>query len=312
VETAGDLQARLGVVCVENNGACINKSLTPDSYEEARSAASPLAGPRNLTIQYQLTGRTIPCSMPAGGLVHAQIPLPSKFQRPGFAPPALGLFIGEATAAGDCKLLSIPEDEQVAVEALVDGTTYRGLIPKTGSSLLSMDADPDFFRTDYIIDEPGDNSSGKDDIEFVRFGLLKNGLAPGNTMLIKVPVRNLQETGTAQIEFSFTNVGPGALDGPSLLPPSFLLKVLCSKKHESCRIAETSPSSVGPLVKVEGVIPPVESGVTYVLLELDFTGVGTAALRIRAGVANGYDYAPDLQPQTWTYPGSGNSFRVDF
>lgn len=310
-ETDPDLPERLGVVCREINDGedCSSEILTPSSYQSAWDNATALGGIRNLELQFGNDGRVVPCLLPGSSinaLVHAQMPLPSRFEQLGEPPPALGIYIHEQSSSGSCELKSIPEGELVVVEAYDGGRIYRGLIGRTGEDPVIMDADPDFFRADYIVDDPTDNPTGKDDIGLTRFGLMSDDGAPGDTMLVKTSVANVQEEGTAQFLITFSEVEGG------LLPETFEVNVICSKQQGSCWMTGTSPASVGSHVVVSGVMDGEGDG--HMVMKLNFAGVTSARLRIQAGVANSYDYAPDLgmDAKLWKHPGSGNSFTISF
>jgi PKD repeat protein len=315
-EVSDILPKRLGAVCIEEDGACnagTSSILTPTTYEEARNTATPLDAPRpNLEIEFQLTGRTIPCTVPGQNVfVHAQIPLPSKFQQPAFAPPALGLYIDKADQKGNCELNSIPYGELVVVESIdEDGNTATGVIGSSGNGPIVLSPDPDLYNVTKIWDDIGDNPSGKDDIFLTRMGVTKDGSGdPTNTLLVNVLASKLQETGTAQFQLSFTDVqGPRGGTSP-LLPSSVQVRVICSKQKASCTVSEVSPSAASQYVTVSG--NPTD-GVSSVELRMNITGVQSLKLRVRAGVSNGFDYSPDLSkdPFLWTWPGDSNTFKV--
>ncbi len=318
-EVDPQLPARLGVVCRQMAGgeACISEILQAASYEVARLSATPLTGPRKLDLQFRFTGRVIPCTLPGAvgtAFAHALVPLPGGYAQPDLPPPALGLFIGPAGPADPCILKSIPEGELAVVEAVDEaGTVFRGLIGRTSSSPVALEADPEFYRVDYIVDDPDDNPAGKDDIGLTRFGLLRhasNPNLPGATMLLRVSLRKVQATGNTHLNVVVREIR--GLHGQVLLPASVEIRVLCSRHRGGCWGGQTLPGGVASRVRVGGVI--AASGNGYADIRIDFSGVRSARFRLRAGVADGYDDAPDLSEEAkqWVYPGSGNSFTVSF
>jgi hypothetical protein len=313
------LPARLGTVCVEASAGapCSSEILTPASYQTARLAATPLTGPRTLELQYRFTGRVIPCTAPGAvgsANAHAMIPLPPGYTIPGRPPPALGLWIGAVGEATDCVLKSIPDGELVVVEAIDEtGTVFRGLIGRHSSAPLQLEADPDFFRVDYIVDDPDDNPGGRDDLGLTRFGLLRSPLSPGSpgeTLLMRMSLRKVPATGNTQVNLVIREIT--GIAGQVLLPHSVQVRIRCSRQRGGCWAGEISPSSAASLVRVSGVIAPDGDG--YADVRINFTGVSSARFRARAGAAGGFDDAPDVgvEPKLWEFPGSGNSFTVSF
>jgi PKD repeat protein len=324
-EVDNDLPQRLGAVCVEQTTGCTSAVLTPTTYNQARAAARtlPLAQNRDLLIQFQLVGRTIPCSLEGADDALAYVSLLLGGDEFKVSPsPSISSGLGLYTflyekAVGTCELKSIPEGEEAVVEIQDEsGQVFRGLVASEGTAPLVLDADPDFYHKTMLSDGFGDNPSGKDDIGLVRFGLLKNSAGgPGNVFAIKLSTRAVQENGEAQFLFELTDIR--GENGALLSPSAYSFRAQCSKQKDKCKVSQVSPSGASPkILSVLGSGDP--GGYGTIDTRLNFTGVHSAKLRVRAGVANGYDYWPNLVNgswvfHSWTYPtGPGGSVFVPF
>jgi hypothetical protein len=308
VPTDDNLPNRVGAVLIEPGTSA---RLTDDNYYSARAAATALTGNRDISISFQPGERIIACTLNGANTaayVYAMLPLSPGLVPPSSStlPPALGTYVDRTdSSGGSCELKGVPSDELVVVEAKEDdGDTYRALVAP-GETSVTLEEDPGFFRVDYILDPWGDNSVGKDDVGLVVFGLNRVNGAPGDEFTIKADTRAVQERGTAQFLFDIAELNGGA---------GFQVKVICSKQQGTCKLAEVSPSSeAAKVLGVEGSLNP-NTGDGWVSVRLNFAGINSAKLRLRAGIDNGYDYAPDGGGFTqWTRSGNGdNSFNIAF
>jgi PKD repeat protein len=306
-DTDPDLPDRLSAVCVENGGMCDSRVLIPTTYEDARNAATPLpAANRDLSIDFQPLARTIPCQLEGTkpALAYLTLLLPdTTYQIPALSGyrKGLGLYIAPVTPAGECQLNHVPEGQEALVEVQdEDGNVYRGLIPSTGNTPLPLGADPRFYHKTIEVDGYGDNPLGKSDFGLVRFGLLNAGTlenpVPGTTFVIKMSTRAVQVSGLTQFLFDFSEVRD--VNGQSLNPSAYSLRVQCPTQRGACQISQVSPSSASTkILGAWGVSNP--AGFGYVELHVNFTGVHRADLHARAGTADGFDHWPKSGSHRW-------------
>lgn len=293
-----NLPNRVGAVCVESNGACTNAALTPDNVYAAIAAATPLASDRNISLGFHADVQAVvPCTLTGASYparVHVISALdPSKLgtmPRNDFYPPGIGHFVDavNSDAAGECQIKSVPAGHTVVVEAQdADGDVYRAVLTP-GETSLVMEEDPDFFYAYYLLDGYGDNASGKDDVTLVTFGTNRNADGTqGNTLMVKADSRAIQENGTAQfhVEVKDARDASGAV-----IVPSILAKVICSKQKGTCELAEVT----GDPARFLGVTGHLDSaGDGWVTVQFDVSGAVSAEVMVRAGVADGYDFAPN-------------------
>jgi PKD repeat protein len=315
VAADNDLPARLSAVCVETGGACTSEILTPTTYGIARGAATALdAANRDLSIQFRLVGRTIPCDLGGGtpNFLFVTLPLDENlYPTPDF-PPGLGLYVAEVLEGEPCLLKNIPDGEGAVVEGRDDdGTTYRGYIPPTNSSApVVVEADPNFFHKTLEIDDFDDNASGKDDITLLRFGLANVGTpsAPqrGTTFILKLTNRQVQEKGQSHYLFDFRSIQ--GTSGPT----AYSFRVQCSRQEGRCNVSQVSPSrAASRILGVWGTAHP--NGQGSVEVHSNFAGATSAMFNLRAGVSNGFDFWPNSGFHTWVRSDvAGGTFKVAF
>jgi hypothetical protein len=315
VATDPTLPEREGAIFIHSAGESdpfdtgASTRLTQEHYYTARERSKALPdGVHTLTLFFEPGGRTLDCRLDGAtypAFVYAMLPLDRS--RGGIfnvtPDPALGVWANEVVGENTPCKVKIPAGLDVVLEAQdPDGTVYRSLVGSNDPSggTVIMGADPKLEGVSHIVDPWDDNPGGKDDL-----GLGIVGLDEAGNLVIKFDVRKIQERGTAQLRFALSR-----LNGQ---PGSIEVMALCSKQHNRCWIAEMNSTTalvMNPAPFVDGRIN--SNGDGWVLLRIhDFVNITSADIRVRAGVANGYDFAPDLAPFVWSR-GNGNSWKVAF
>jgi hypothetical protein len=325
----GGIAAREGVVFIQspaddfgtgNGGARLIPSNIYTAFENRM--ALDANGVIELTLLRNNTTNTIRCTVASTEFpvyVFAMYPLIASRVPPGFTnyDPATGPGADVVNSqTGDCTL-EVAKDQDVVVEGQdEDGNTFSGSV-SAGETMVTLTPDPDFFFKYYLFDSKGDNLKGKDDGVLAIFGTAWNSdrTAQGDDFLIKWEIYNVQDRGTAQILFEISELRD--VSG-NLIIPSIQAKVLASKQKGTVHLAEVTPS--GYQVAVSGGINSA-SGNGYVVVRYVgvMQGIQSAKAWMRAGVADGYDYAPNLDPfgnivrDLWTRTTNpGSSWEMSF
>jgi hypothetical protein len=212
-------------------------------------------------------------------------------------PAAIGWYVAKTSSPA---ILVLPADEPGLMEG-EDGDKNRYIgYAEPGATNVTLYQMPGFYYT-YYIDEPfGDAPLRKDDLGPVVYGTGKievgEAVEQTDDFYIQTLIRAVQESGTFQLVFYADKLN-GSTD-------SRQAKVLLNKQEGTCKLAEDVPS-----VAVECGLDPDGDG--WVRVRFDFTGIDSARIRVRGGVADAFDWAPDVGSAPWVRTGiPGQSLRV--
>jgi len=309
-----DLPGKQGAL-YDEGGAGGAKPLIWGNWGTAADNARPLqvGDARMWHIPLTEDGRTASCTVHGtGNAVWAVAPgPPGLLQSPG-EPSGLANTYARPES---CELFGLSNEFLILESRNADGTKSSGSLPP-GEEHVILTQDPDFFYRYYLEDEKGDNPDGQDDALLAIYGISWNDsrTGPGNDFLIKLEFSRVQERGTAQLLFEISELRN--LAGEVIIP-SISVQARANKQQGIVTAAQVLPANYS--VEVSGSIDPIGNGFVTVRFRDVMQGIETARVRMRAGVANGYDHAPDLgsdgaiQWAPWTRTvGSGGSFRVAF
>lgn len=295
VPTDDNIANRVGAVLVEPS---TNAKLTPDNTYSAFREATALTGDRSISLAFHAGERIISCTLVGAKFpvyVYAINPLDRATLATLGVPnatafdPGIGTYVDRVNsdATGECLIKATANNEPVYVEAKdANGDVYRELVMPGETSVTLDDKDPAFFFTYNLQELYGDNTSGKDDLGPGVYGTLRNSDgSQSDVFVVKTDSRAIQENGTAQFLFEVADLN-------GIVGNTIHVKVICSKSKGTCQLAEAVPlERAGLVLVVEGTIDSNGDGSAQV--KFDFTGINSASVRIRGGVADGYDYAPN-------------------
>jgi hypothetical protein len=317
VET-DDLPQRQSVVFVPNPtsgdySAGTPKPLIPLNLYEAYKNAKPIPnGEHQITLAFLYEGtRRVSVDVPgssshvfvfgtSGLLDEGPNGVGKQNDKLAPYPAAIGWYVAYVAKTSSPAILVLPADEPGLMEGEDrDKNRYIGYA-EPGATNVTLYQMPGFYYT-YYIDEPfGDAPLRKDDLGPVVYGTgnIEVGEAVEQTddFYIQTLIRAVQESGTFQLVFYADKLN-GSTD-------SRQAKVLLNKQEGTCKLAEDVPS-----VAVECGLDPDGDG--WVRVRFDFTGIDSAQVRVRGGVADAFDWAPDVGYAPWVRTGiPGQSLRV--